>query len=178
MRCSDLRPDPLPAVGLLLPGGGSSSSSMAYYFQLLPTTQPTQLRITTSCSPTSGATRRSSPAVRSAITTPSSPSWATCCPTSSPSLRPPMAGASTSTAATCALRSVSGYHSPSRPPYFLLLTYTLNCAPVHLPTCPPTRHLRTKAGLLLLLLLLVLPTAAVVTRRALRLRARPPPKMG
>ena len=41
-----------------------------------------------------------------------------------------------------------------------------------------TRHLRTKAGLLLLLLLLVLPTAAVVTRRALRVGARPPPKMG
>ena len=112
---------------------------MAYYFQLLPTTQPTQLRITTSCSPTSGATHRTSPAVRSAITTPSSPSRATCCPTSSPPLRPPMAGAATSTAATCASRSVSEYHSPSRPPSDLLLTYALNCAPVHLPTCPPTR---------------------------------------
>ena len=60
--------------------------------------------------------------------------------------------------------------------YFLLTRLTaLLCI------YPPTHllaHLRTKAGLLLLLLLLVLPTAAVVTRRAFRVGARPPPKMG
>ena len=103
----------------------------------------TQLRITTSCSPTSGATRLTSPAARSAIITPSSPSWVTSCPTptSSPSLRPPMAGVATSTAATCASRSVSEYYSPSRPPSCLFLRTRLIgllCIyPLcHLPTYP------------------------------------------
>jgi len=60
----------------------------------------------------------------------------------------------------------------------LLTRFTTHLGFTHRPTYSPTRRLRTKAGLLLLLLLLVLPTAAVVTRQALRLGARPPPKLG